>query len=283
MGRTLSAIGEPSAISNFRLSPDERRVVLDEADRRYRNVWTLDLATGARSRLTFQGSDDWQPIWSSDGLRVLFGSYRNGPIDMYIKPADGSGPEEVFLRSSIQKGPRDWSKDGRFVLYTQDTPENKEDLFVRRVSGNDEPIAIAATVAREFDGRFSFDGRWVSYVSNESGTEEVYVQSFPPTGGKWQVSNGGGHSPRWREDGRELFYLTPTGEMRSVSIAAGPSFVAGPARPLFRMSGIASGEPGNTSYEVTRDGQRFLVSVNKGAPPPPYISVILNWTTPLKN
>ncbi len=209
-GMTVSTLGESSVVSNFRLSPDERRVVFDETARGSRSVWTIDTATKARSRLTFPGSDDWQPIWSPDGLRVLFGSYRNGPIDMYIKPADGGGNDQEFMRSPIQKGPRDWSRDGRYVLYTQDSPEMKEDLYAREVSDNAAPIAIAATTAREFDGRFSPDGRWVSYVSSETGTNEIYVQPFPPSGGKWQVSSGGGHSPRWRGDGRELFYLTPT-------------------------------------------------------------------------
>jgi eukaryotic-like serine/threonine-protein kinase len=153
----------------------------------------------------------------------------------------------------------------------------REDLFARRSTGNEEPIVIAATTAREFDGRFSFDVRWVSYVSNETGTDEVYVQPFPPTGGKWQISTGGGHSPRWRADGRELFYLTSAGEMRAVSIAAGQSFAAGPPRTLFTMSGIGSGTAGNTSYEVTRDGQRFLMRLTKGSPQPSPISIILNW------
>ena len=277
MGRTVSTIGEPSNISNFKLSPDERGLVMDEAGRGLRSVWTVNLTTGVRARLTFEKWDDWQPIWSPDGLRILFGSYRDGPINMYVKPADGSGGDEVFMQSSIQKGPRDWSRDGRFILYTQDSSEMREDLFARRSTGNDEPIVIAATTAREFDGRFSFDVRWVSYVSNETGTDEVYVQPFPPTGGKWQISTGGGHSPRWRADGRELFYLTSDGEMRAVSIAAGQSFAAGPPRTLFTMSGIGSGGAGSTSYEVTRDGQRFLMRLTKGSPQPSPISIILNW------
>jgi eukaryotic-like serine/threonine-protein kinase len=277
-GAIVSPVAEPSVISNFRLSPDEHRVVFDETTRGSRSVWTLDIGTGARSRLTFPGSDDWQPIWSPDGLRVLFGSYRNGPIDMYITPASGGGNDREFMRSSIQKGPRDWSRDGRFVLYTQDSPEMKEDLWARPVEDNATPIAIAVTNAREFDGRFSPDGRWVSYVSTETGGNEIYVQPFPPTGGKWQVSTGGGHSPRWRGDGRELYYLTPRGELKAAPITAtsGP-FAAGPAQTLFRVGAIRSGAPGNTTYEVTRDGQRFLLNQLKGSPPPPSISVILNW------
>jgi serine/threonine protein kinase/Tol biopolymer transport system component len=279
-GAASSTIGEPSLVSNFRLSPEERRVVFDETNRGSRSVWTLDLATSARSRLTFPGSDDWQPIWSHDGLRVLFGSYRNGPIDMYIKPASGGGSDQEFMRSPIQKGPRDWSRDGRFILYTQDSPEMKEDLYARDTSDTGAAIAIAATSAREFDGRFSPNGRWVSYVSTETGTNEIYVQPFPPTGGKWQVSVGGGHSPRWRGDGRELFYLTPQGDMKVVAVTAatnGQPFTAGEAQTLFHVAGIRSGAPGNTAYEVTGDGQRFLLNLLKGSPPPPSISVILNW------
>jgi eukaryotic-like serine/threonine-protein kinase len=276
-GAVGSALGPPSRTANFRISPDEHRVVFDETSGGSRSVWTLDIATGARSRLTFPGSDDWQPIWSPDGLRVLFGSYRNGPIDMYLTPANGGGTPQAFMVSSIQKGPRDWSSDGRFVLYTQDSPETKEDLYAREVVDTATPIVIAASAAREFDGRFSSDARWVAYVSNETGANEIYVQPFPPTGGKWQASNGGGLSPRWRADGRELFYHTPQGEMRVVSVGEGPAFAAGPPRTLFRLDGIRLGLPGTTSYEVSRDGRRFLVSLARSDPPAPTISVMLNW------
>jgi len=276
-GAMGSALGQPTNVSNFRISPDERRIVFDETDRGSRSVWTLDIGTGGRSRLTFPGSDDWQPIWSPDGLRIMFGSYRNGPIDMYSKLADGGGNDQEFMVSSIQKGPRDWSKDGRFVLYTQDSPETKEDLYAREASGNVSPVTIAATAAREFDGRFSGDRRWVSYVSNETGVNEVFVQPFPPTGGKWQVSSGGALSPRWREDGRELFYLTPQGEMKVVSVDGARSFSAGPAHTLFHLEGVHSGLPGNTAYEVTRNGERFLVNFTRRTPPDSSISVILNW------
>jgi Tol biopolymer transport system component len=276
-GAMGSALGQPTNVSNFRISPEERRIVFDEADRGSRSVWTLDIGTGGRSRLTFPGSDDWQPIWSPDGLRIMFGSYRNGPIDMYSKLADGGGNDQEFMVSSIQKGPRDWSKDGRFVLYTQDSPETKEDLYAREASGNVSPVTIAATAAREFDGRFSGDRRWVSYVSNETGMNEVFVQPFPPTGGKWQVSSGGALSPRWREDGRELFYLTPQGEMKVVSVDGARSFSAGPAHTLFHLEGVHSGLPGNTAYEVTRNGERFLVNFTRRTPPDSSISVILNW------
>jgi eukaryotic-like serine/threonine-protein kinase len=276
-GDVGSPLGQPSRISNFRLSPDERRIVFDETTRGSRSVWTLDVDTGVRTRLTFPGTDDWQPIWSPDGTRVLFGSYRNGPIDMYLQPASGGGHDEAFMVSSIQKGPRDWSKDGRFVLYTQDSPEKKEDLYAREVSDKAIPVVIADSEAREFDGRFSWDGRWVAYVSNETGTNEIYVQPFPPTGGKWQASHGGGLSPRWRADGRELFYLTPQGEMRVRLIEEGRSFAAGPPQTLFQLNGIRAGLPGVTSYEVTRDGRRFLMNLSKSAPPVSSISVILNW------
>jgi len=276
-GAMGSALGQPTNVSNFRISPEERRIVFDETDRGSRSVWTLDIGTGGRSRLTFPGSDDWQPIWSPDGLRIMFGSYRNGPIDMYSKLADGGGNDQEFMVSSIQKGPRDWSKDGRFVLYTQDSPETKEDLYAREASGNALPVTIAATAAREFDGRFSWDRRWVSYVSNETGMNEVFVQPFPPTGGKWQVSSGGALSPRWREDGRELFYLTPQGEMKVVSVDGARSFSAGPAHTLFHLEGVHSGLPGNTAYEVTRNGERFLVNFTRRTPPDSSISVILNW------
>ena len=277
-GRTTSSIEQPTNTPNFRISPDERRIVFDGQSRGSRRIWILDLDTGARSPLTIQGSDDWQPIWSEDGHRILFASYRNGPLDVYVKAASGGGGDEALIRSPVQKGPRDW-RNG-FVLYTQDTSEAKEDVLAHPVAGG-KPTVIAATPYREFDPRFSADGRWVSYVSNETGADEIYIQPFPPTGNRWLVSRGGGRSARWREDGRELFYLAPMGEMKVVPIvpvAAGESPVGGLARTLFRVSDIRAGGPGASSYEVTRDGQRFLLNRIGGSAPPSSIPVILNWT-----
>jgi Tol biopolymer transport system component len=278
-GRVLSALGDPGVIANFRISPDGGRVVADKTERGYRSVWVVDLTTKTWSRLTFPGSDDWQPIWSSDGARILFGSYRDGPINMYIKSANGAGNDEPFLVSNVQKGPRDWSSDGRYVLYTTDTPDSKEDLLARDAKSGADPIVIAATPAREYGGRFSPDGRFVAYVSNETGNDEIYVQTFPVKNGKWQVSSRGGDSPRWRADGRELFYRTRDGQIGVVAVTLQPSFAAGQPRQLFdqTVSGLAPGTPGNTSFEVAADGQRFLLSLPAGAARTQDIGVVLGW------
>ena len=166
-------------------------------------MWLVDVATGSRDRVTFGESDDWQPVWSRDGERILFGSYRNGPLDLYQRPASGATPDSVVLASEVQKIPSDWSKDGGIVLVTENTAERRGDVVAVAIATGARTV-IAATEAVEERGRFSPDDRWVAYGSDESGRVQVYVQPFPPTGAKWQVTVDGGTEPTWRGDGREI-------------------------------------------------------------------------------
>ena len=172
-----------------------------------RSVWLVDVATGSRSRVTFGESDDWLPIWSRDGERVLFGSYRNGPLDLYQRPATGAAPETVVLASEVQKDPSDWSRDGATLLINESTAERLSDVVAVSIPTGARTV-VAATGAMERSARFSPDDRWVAYASNESGQAQVYVQPFPPTGAKWQISTDGGTEPKWSGDGRELYYFS---------------------------------------------------------------------------
>jgi Tol biopolymer transport system component len=283
-GRVTGTLGEPDQYSYFRLAPDGMRVATDigDARRASRSIWFLDPATGSRSRFTFAGSHDWIPVWSPDGARLLFSSFRDGPSNLYQKSASGAAADEPVYVSSEQKFAHDWSPDGRFIAYMESHPTRDLDIHVRRVHGADPPIVIAQTDAAEFYPRFSPNGRWIAYGSTESGISEVYVQAFPPTGGKWQISSGGGTQIRWSANGRELFYLTS--DLRRLvarNVTTTPSFAVGPARTLFQLEHAQSSAVSNV-FEVTRDGQRFLFNMLRPAAADAGTTVVLNWATGLR-
>jgi Tol biopolymer transport system component len=201
---------------------------------------------------------------------------RPGAYHLYQRASAG-GPEERLLESSAVLYATQWSPDGRFIVYEAFDPKTRGDLWVLPVTGDRKPMVFAATEFSEVQGQLSPDGRWMAYRSNESGREEIYVQPFPPTGGKWQVSNGGGQ-PRWRRDGRELYYVAPDSSLMAVSIAAGPTFQAGVPKALFESRVEATGI--KYSYAIARDGQRFLLLIEE--PKSPAITVVINWTALLK-
>jgi Tol biopolymer transport system component/predicted Ser/Thr protein kinase len=249
------------------------------------NIWLVDTSTGSASRFTFDSTgSSTQPIWSPDGARIAFASDRAGHFELYQKVASGAGSEELLLRSTRPNRPTDWSSDGRFILYRSDTPKAGPELWVLPLFGDRQPqLFVQAT-----NGQFSPDGRWVAYSSDESGSFEIYVQRFPTSGGKWQVSVGGGANPRWRHDGKELFYLA-NGVLMAVPLTGGDTFQAGAAKPLFRLPIFVPSEPMAATftgslfynYSVSEDGQRFLVNTVEEATSGP-ITVVLNWTAALK-
>jgi Tol biopolymer transport system component len=233
------------------------------------------------TRVTFGGSDDWRPMWSPDGQKVAFMSYRNGVGDIYVKTLAGTAPDEEMFRSAEQKTPSDWSSDGRYVAYWSERPGTRADVWVLPLVGKRAPIAIASTKFNERRPRFSPDGRFIAYESDETGQPEVYVQPFPPTGGKWQVSVGGANEVAWRGDGRELFFVNVQGTLLAVPVTVDSTgFSAGVPVPLFQI-GRRGGSGGTNRYEVTRDGRRFLVRTLIDPDPQPII-VVLNWLAKLK-
>lgn len=184
--------------------------------------------------------------------------------------------EEAILKSSDQKSPSDWSLDGRFILYHQNSPDTQSDIWVLPLFGDRQPIPFLQTKFNEGRGVFSPDARWIAYESNESGSYQVYVQSFPPSGGKWQISSEGGRSPRFRRDGKELFYLAANGKLTAVEVKTNASsFEFSVPKPLFEAQTTGY-------YAVTGDGQRFLLNtpVEESASAP--ITVVLNWAAELK-
>lgn len=286
-GKPLSAIGTPAQYANPRISPDGHKVALNIDDPQSNpGIWIFNLETGVRSRFTFDpASAEETPIWSPDGARVLWMSQRNGGLDFYVKAATGSGGEEPVTRSSptLIGLPTDWSRDGQFLLYTRARPDWNLQMSVLPLRGDRKPLAFSHSQSSEKEGQFSPDGRWVAYSSNESARWEVYVAPFPGPGGKYQISTEGGQQPRWSRDGKELFFLSPDKKLMAVSVKAGATFEFREPVALFqtRAREALSSEEAFT-YDVSPDGQRFLINVNPEGSNPPPVNIVLNWTSEIQ-
>jgi hypothetical protein len=285
--RTGKPIGQALAagdFNDFRLSLDEKRLVFSQVESGNQDIWMRDLARGIRSRLTFDAAQDNLPILSPDGLRVLWPSNRNGGLyNLYIKSATGEGQENQHLKLGTPTGwATDWSKDGRFVLYQIPGINTGQDLWIApqldaKPSSDGKPFPYAQGPFDEQNGSFSPDGRWIAYVSNESGADEVYVQPFPLSGGRWQISTGGGTVPRWRQDGRELFYVGADRNLMAVPVrTAGASLEPGIPNRLFPIP-LFSGVVIRDEYAPSADGTRFLVSRAPGDAVAVPITVVVNW------
>jgi hypothetical protein len=289
-GTQLGLVGQAGAQSSVTLAPDGKRVavVRDDPQTGNRDIWLVELARGTSLRLTFDRAWDWYPVWSPDGSRIVFSSTRDGVHDLYHTPSSGTGRTEVLFKSNDWKNPLDWSADGRFIVYQAGGGKTLLDVWVLPLSGEREPFPFLQTECNEEHAQFSPDGRWLAYTSDESGRPEIYVQSFPASGGKWRVSTHGGTHPRWRRsDGKELFYLDGRGNTLMAVTVNGDSHTFEAAVPValfdVPVGRFRSGPfNGMYHYDVTADGQRFLVNTLVEAPPPPPITIVLNWTAGLK-
>ena len=270
-GTQLEPLGEPDATwGRPRLSPDGKRVVIGRTVQGNQDLWILE---GMRAnRFTFDAATDDIAIWSPDGRRIVFDSTRTGGGDLYERLTSGAEVERQFVTSPEVKTPSSWSADGRYVLFHSTDPQTSSDLWIADLGegGAKRPPPTAVflkTAAREVWGAFSPDGRWVAYMSNESGRPEIYVRPFAPPGApqsgvQWQVSTAGGIHPVWRPDGRELYYIDPVGAMVAAPIAVnGNTVQPGPPMVLFSTrilgGGIDAGQ--GRQYDVARDG-RFLIN-----------------------
>jgi eukaryotic-like serine/threonine-protein kinase len=283
-GKAAGTVGAPGDQANPRISPDGKRVALDIADPQTGNmdVWIYEMAGGIGTRLTSDPAIDSDPVWSPDGRRVSFTSLRKGQPDLYQRSSNGAGNEEEILVSDRSKYPCDWSPDGRLMLYRAMDADSNMELWAVPVGADKTPIPFIKMTFGVTQGQFSPDGRWVAYASNESGKWEIYVAAFPGPGGNWRVSSAGGSEPRWRRDGKELFYLAPDAKLMAVEVKGGAVFEAGTARPLFqthRREHIASTDM--FSYDIGPDG-RFLVNTDVGDAAPPSPTLVLNWPAALR-
>ena len=291
-GKALESIGPPGVYANVDLSPDGRLVATNRTDPQTGNtdIWLFDLARSASTRFTFHPAIDAFPVWSPDGRRIAFFSSREGAYDLYQKDASGARDEELLLKTPANKFASGWSPDGRWLLYQTVDAKTSLDLWVlplERRQPAPQPQPWLRTEFAERNGRFSPDGRWVAYDSNESGRHEIYVRPFLPGGGagadKWPVSTGGGEQPRWRGDGKELFYLGPDRRLMTVQVKTGGGrFEAGLPKALFPTR--ASIPPGlsTAAYAVSADAQRFLINTESEETGSQPATLVVNWTAGLK-
>ena len=291
VGTAQGTIGDPDAtLSNPRVSPDGRRVVVERRAQGNTDLWLLD---GTRtSRFTFDAASETRPVWSPDGTRLVFTSRRTGVGDLYQKLASGAGSEERIVASDQSKVPSSWSADGRFLIYYSLDPRAEADLWVVPMLGERAPSVFLKTPFGEAGGAFSPDGRWVAYLqANESGRTEVYVRPFVPpspqasadpaaglAGSQWQVSTAGGFLPVWRPDGQELYYIDPAGAMMAAPITVvGTTLEPGAPTMLFPTRIVGGGVDGGVGrqYDVAPDG-RFLINRELPGDAAP-ITLIQNW------
>jgi WD40 repeat protein len=271
-GKPLGSVGPPDAWDWAQLSPDGKRVALVrlETPPAGADLWMLDLARGTTTRFTDDPSWDVSPIWSPDGRRIVFSSDRAGPMNLYVRALDGTAKEELLLESSWQKQPTDWSPDGTSILYAVQTP--KWELWQLPLGGDRKAVPLVQNNFDNMLGKFSPDGRWLAYQSNESGRWEIYCQSLTAPGKRVRISINGGTEPRWRPDGKGLFYRDPENKIIAIELRSDGSNL----------------EPGNSSvffsidrsvgwYDVAADGQRFLVPLPVAAPTRSSMTVVLNW------
>jgi eukaryotic-like serine/threonine-protein kinase len=282
-GKEIGTLGARGIYINVSLSPDEKRAAEDIADPQTgrNDIWLFDLARGVPSRFTTDDASDSFPIWSPDGNEIVFASTREGVFNLYLKKANGLENEQPLLKSDETKIPDDWSRDGKFIIYESRSPKTKLDLWLLPMSGPRDPISFLKTDFNEQQAQFSPDGKWIAYTSDISGKPEVYVQTFPASGGAVRVSTNGGAQPQWRRDGLELFYVATDRKLMAVEVKLGATFEAKTPQPLFPVRVLTVTEFRN-HYAATGDGQRFLVNSlieETGVNP---ITVVINWAAGLQ-
>jgi Tol biopolymer transport system component len=273
IGPPLRRLGAPA------LSPDGGLVAVEvwEGGSDW-DVWVLNIARSVRTRLSTAPGYDGGPVWSPTGEEVVFTSSRAGNQDIVLRQADGSGETEVLASTPHDERTCDWSRDGKHLFYELHKPESGCDLWYLKRSeetGPWEPHPFLQTSFNEHGAKLSPDGRYVAYVSDESGQREVYVRAFPEGGRKWTVSRDGGERPRWSRDGQKLFYVEGR-TLVAVSVSGDPPFSVGSATRLFEHSTLREGNR-DPRYDVSADGQRFLLAEPVGGAAGPSIRVVLNW------
>ena len=279
-GKQVGMVGPPELVSNPKISPDGKRVAVDQIDTdgRHVNIWIHDLNSDAARRLGFGPWLEQVTVWSPDGKQVIYTANEKLFFSLYAKNADGSGSADMLVdMGTPQQSPWDWSRDGKYVLARKD----HELWYITMPDRQTRPLLQSKLLVR--NAQFSPDGKFVAYASSETGNWEVYVSPFPGFGSKWEVSRGGGEEPRWRGDGKEMFYLAPDGRLMAADVKSGTGFEAGspialfqthPRQPLSAMDFF--------SYDVTADGQKFLVNTKMDTTSSAPLSVILNWSAEME-
>jgi Tol biopolymer transport system component len=262
-GKVVGTAGEPGLYRTLTISPDGKRIAVERADSQTQNrdIWVLEVASGKAARFTSDPAWEAFPTWSPDASRIIFTSNRGGVYDLYQKAlndtGNGTGTEELLYKSSEGKGPTSWSPDGRFLLYYSLGQPTHVKLLAASGPADRAPVPVVDPQFNSITARFSPDGRWIIYSSNESGANEVSVRPFDPaTGAPGKpivVTSGGGRTPLWRGDGKEIFYIGSDGMVTAMEVSTLSGLKSGTPKPLFKVP------EGVTFWDVAPDGTRFLM------------------------
>lgn len=278
-GRQLGTIGAPDYFTEFDISKDQQRLAADRGTLAGQSdIWVLDLPRGNLSRLTHRPGFTVSPVWSPDGRSIAFASSHNGHEDLFEVDSGGAGAERLLYESTGDKYTDDWSRDGKFVLFEEEPTAGKSDLWVLPISGDHKPFPYLQNSFLKAHARFSPDGRWVAYSSDESGISEIYIESFPAGHGKWKVSDRGGDQPYWSWNGNEIFYMGIDRKLTAVSVRLRGGVEASSPKQLFQTHvpyPAVTDERNN--FVPSHDGHRFLVNTideRLGLRP---VTVVVNW------
>lgn len=283
-GGLISAITTPGVYRSPDLAPDENSVAVSLSEENS-DIYLIELTRGGgRSRVTAHPRNDWFPVWSPDGNRLFFSSTRVGSSTMYQKAPSAAGAgDQVVPTTYSGMYPTDVSPDGKHVIYHQIAPANGYDLAFVSLASTTTAMPFWTSRFNEVQARFSPNGKWVAYASDESGKFEIYVRPFPPAPAQWAITSGGGIQPQWRADGKELFFVAGDGTLMAADVTTDSlTFSARPPRPLFPVEIPEMIAPYPNDYAVTADGHRFLVNSIVEQPTKPALTVILNWAAELQ-
>jgi Tol biopolymer transport system component len=293
-GQQMGSAAPRGDYLDFRISPDDTKVAatLLDAKAMLPKLWLHESARpSAMQRFTFDSVFGASPVWSPDGTRIAFRTWRGTVIEFAENSASGGGREtqvlseqalRTFGRPEGNAVPSDWSPDGKYLLYHAVAADTGLDLWLLPMVGERKPVRQLGTNFNEMQGAVSPDGRWLAYASDESGRYEIYVQTFPPSTSKVLVSTSGGTEPRWRGDSRELYYLDGARNLMAVPVEPANAFRGGSAQVLFHTNTPAVVGQFRRHYDVTKNGHRFLVNtLVQDPPPPPVITIVVNWASAL--
>lgn len=280
-GRRLENLGAPDFFEHSSIAPNGKLLALDhrESESRDSDIWIVDLEMGSMTRFTLTPAVDSFPIWSPDNRELFFSSDQDGSLNIYRKAVSNDSPEELVLSMEEEIRPLSFTRDRRFLLFELTSTTTRSDLWILPTDGKSKPFPFVQTEAGEFPAVFHPSGRWVVYSSDESFRHEIYVEAFPSTGPvRWQVSREGGYQPKWSGDGSELFYVRPDKTLVCVKIEAGGEFRFGPPEVLFKLKVDDLNETWH--YDVSLNGERFLVNEVAEESVPEEVAVVVNWQLP---
>ena len=282
-GKVLGSVSQPGDVWEPSISPDGKMAAFARFSTANSGIWLHDLMHGVDQRFTSDASRNDTPVWSPNGDRIVFRSTRRGQQQLFIRPTNGLGKDELLPTDDNPKFASQWSKEG-FVVYSDREVKTTIDLWVVAVDGDRKPVPFLKSEFDEAQGQISPDGHWMAYMSDVSGQREIYVRQFPSGQNETRISTAGGEQPRWRGDGGELFFIASDGKLMAVDVKAvngpKPTFDHGMPAPLFHANIALTTETRAFQYDVTADGKRFLMATNVSpatstARTP--ITVIVNW------